>query len=806
MSWPPVIEYYRDLLVAFSKDVPTWAATTRAARKWMASRDPDYPLYHLTAPEGWNNDPNGVTFDPAGAPGGLYHRFYQYDKTYSDDCMHSRTTNCTFHGKVIANPAARVWGHTVSRDGATWEDWPGIDADAPWDQLGVFSGNCVLKDGNPVCIYSGGQVTHCDTAVCATSEDWVHWKKAACMSQSPSPASQTNHDSSIWRDGPHGSWYMLSGGCTYDGGNTPSPGVPCKGNAQLWRSEDLVNFTYITAIAPGGPGRYWELPYLLPFSKEGEAIDNYHHAGAHTYALLFGDGNAYYVGDYDSTTMRFMPLGVVNETQQRRELLLSSASAIGSWPLAKASGAATIGPAAVLHGVRAIADGTAFEMASTMAIPFFAALNERPAHVGFSASFRIQLNADARENNAAAALEKQGTILARGEGGLWGFEYWGGSLINFYIRGPHGSLFRGIQAKLILPNRTRTGWVRIAVRYDEGAPFASNIRMFAAGAALTPLSSAAGGEPGSLTGAFGNSTNGIVSVKLPNIDLADVVLYSAALSDEDLAKVTSAPVPAPVPPIPTPPPTPSSDSPPAGWPPRNLSDSASSYYSFNPHATDTRGPGNATRRLMFGWVTGAVSDAVTAKRVPYWQSAHSLMRTVTVSRAKSSIVQLPAPGTFEPLRGARSVFGPLAIGDGAQYLPSLTGDALELIATFSTAGSATSFGISLRVGSGDDFKGCDVGYAPATQSIIAPGAGAGWFAGITPQPGAPQTATLHVFLDRSIIEVYSGGAAFTARCALPKWDLNATGLDLWSKGGNTTLVKLEAFAMRTMWGKISNEQ
>lgn len=35
-----------------------------------------------------NNDPNGVTYDEAS---GLYHRFYQYDKTYSDSCMHGKT-------------------------------------------------------------------------------------------------------------------------------------------------------------------------------------------------------------------------------------------------------------------------------------------------------------------------------------------------------------------------------------------------------------------------------------------------------------------------------------------------------------------------------------------------------------------------------------------------------------------------------------------------------------------------------------------------------------------------------------------
>jgi hypothetical protein len=63
-------------------------------------------------------------------------------------------------------------------------------------------------------------------------------------------------------------------------------------------------------------------------------------------------------------------------------------------------------------------------------------------------------------------------------------------------------------------------------------------------------------------------------------------------------------------------------------------------------------------------VTG-VSQAVAAATVPYWQSAHSLMRDVTVSG--SSIVQRPAAGTFEPLRTSvkPQVFGPIAVSKPA---------------------------------------------------------------------------------------------------------------------------------------------
>ena len=193
------------------------------------ANDPDYPIYHLAAPEGWNNDPNGIIHDEH--VDGLYHRFYQYDKTYGDDCMHGNTKHCAFNGTTVQNPASRVWGHTVSKDGAIWEDWPGIDADSKWDAPGVFSGNCAIRDnGKPVCIYSNG---HCSVGVCAYSDDYVTWRKTGCMTQAPSPRSQTNHDTSIWRDGPGSTWFILSGGCTYNGGNVPVPGVPCKGNAQV---------------------------------------------------------------------------------------------------------------------------------------------------------------------------------------------------------------------------------------------------------------------------------------------------------------------------------------------------------------------------------------------------------------------------------------------------------------------------------------------------------------------------------------------------------------------------------------------
>ena len=142
---------------------------------------------------------------------------------------------------------------------------------------------------------------------------------------------------------------------------------------------------------------------------------------------------------------------------------------------------------------------------------------------------------------------------------------------------------------------------------------------------------------------------------------------------------------------------------------------------------------------MYGWIPGDTSAEVKAGRVPYWDSAHSIMRTLTVSGA--SLVQLPAAGTFEPLRVRPQplVAGPVDVVPGKTgFLPTIVGDALEIIARFATAGvgapAATSFGLALRVlHSGHGTFSCNVGYSVATKSLSAPGI-ASWGADIIPQP------------------------------------------------------------------------
>ena len=76
---------------------------------------------------------------------------------------------------------------------------------------------------------------------------------------------------------------------------------------------------------------------------------------------------------------------------------------------------------------------------------------------------------------------------------------------------------------------------------------------------------------------------------------------------------------------------------------------------------------------------------------------------------------------------------------------------------------------------------------------------------MAPQPGGPGTATLRIFVDRSIMEVYSGGAAMTSRIGF-KTVAAATaaiGVDLWCDGGSAKLLALDAWPMASMWGAVA---
>jgi len=218
------------------------------------------------------------------------------------------------------------------------------------------------------------------------------------------------------------------------------------------------------------------------------------------------------------------------------------------------------------------------------------------------------------------------------------------------------------------------------------------------------------------------------------------------------------------------------------------------YYSFNVNMVDDKGPGGSRRQLMHGWVTG---PATPTKSVPYWQGAHSIPRVLTL--CGEHVAQQPIP-EIETLRGEHRRREAVFIEPGKDgYLPEIRGDALEVIATFDRAASAAArFGLKLRV-SADGKQAVHVWYDPKTDQFGTEGGvvkKASAWGGITRHGSQDEPVVLRIFLDRSILEVYCGGAALTG---LSFSDPEALGVDLFAEGGTARLQSLDVWKMNPLW-------
>lgn len=229
--------------------------------------------YHLMAPSGWMNDPNGLIYF-----NGQYHAFYQhypYGETWGP--MH--------------------WGHGISDDLIHWHHLPvALAPGEAYDRDGCFSGSAVDDQGTLTLIYTGHNVIDPEKDVIvqnqniARSRDGIHFYKANAnpvIQQQPAGMGQDFRDPKVWRE--NGVWFMVVGATKHD-----------QGQVLLYESANLEEWTYRGVLAQndgGNEGYMWECPdffklgdkYVLLASPQGVEPEGDRYLNHHQTVYMVGD-------------------------------------------------------------------------------------------------------------------------------------------------------------------------------------------------------------------------------------------------------------------------------------------------------------------------------------------------------------------------------------------------------------------------------------------------------------------------------------------------------------------------------------
>jgi len=193
------------------------------------------------------------------------------------------------------------------------------------------------------------------------------------------------------------------------------------------------------------------------------------------------------------------------------------------------------------------------------------------------------------------------------------------------------------------------------------------------------------------------------------------------------------------------------------------------------------------RRILLGWICGF-------KRNRGWNGCMSLPRVLTLDE-ENHLIQTPAP-ELETLRGRRHKIGTLELNSEAQRLHDVNGDALEIMAEFA-AGDAKAFGLRVRQ-SENGKDAVTIRYADGNLDVAG-----------TEVPlrldAHSKTLKLHVFLDRSVLEVFvNDGATSVTRVEYPgEEDL---GVSVFAEGGGAILNSLDAWEMANLTAKAERKQ
>lgn len=237
------------------------------------------PSFHLSAPIGWINDPNGFSIF-----NNEYHLFYQYHP-YG-----------TYWGPMH-------WGHSKSKDLIKWEQLPtALAPDNEYDMAGCFSGSAIEDNGNHILMYTGvidkskelGE-RHIRQVQCIAIGDGENYEKLECNpvitdEMLPEGSSLEDfRDPKIWKDG--NMFYAIVASRAQDG----------SGQILTFKSKDLKKWEFVSVLdkSENKLGRMWECPDFFNLDGRDILIISPQEVKATKDGFHNGNNTAYLIGEYD---------------------------------------------------------------------------------------------------------------------------------------------------------------------------------------------------------------------------------------------------------------------------------------------------------------------------------------------------------------------------------------------------------------------------------------------------------------------------------------------------------------------------
>lgn len=243
------------------------------------------PVYHVSSPAGWINDPNGFSVFQ-----NEYHLFFQYHPFG------------TAWGPMH-------WGHCKSKDLICWEYLPAAMApDESYDEGGCYSGSAIEVDGEHILVYTG--------VIDRYLEDGFHYyRQVQCMAKGdgteygkyernplitgeslPEGSSLEDfRDPKIWKE--EDGYYLVVGSRAADG---------C-GQILLYRSDNLERWEFVTILdqSKGEYGRMWECPDFFQLGDKQILMVSPQDMRARGLEFHNGNNSIFIYGQYEKDSRRF---------------------------------------------------------------------------------------------------------------------------------------------------------------------------------------------------------------------------------------------------------------------------------------------------------------------------------------------------------------------------------------------------------------------------------------------------------------------------------------------------------------------